>query len=52
MKVYIIVKAGSFGRDSSIFGVYSSEKAAKAKLVELGAVDNYDYEIVGEYVMD
>jgi hypothetical protein len=52
MKVYIIVKAGAFGSNSTIEGVYSSKKAATDKLVELGAEDNYDYEIVEEYVDD
>ena len=52
MKVYIIVKAGAFGSDSTIVGVYSSKKAATDKLLELDAVDSYDYEIVEEYVND
>jgi hypothetical protein len=50
MKVYIVIKNRNFG--SSIIGVYSSKVAAEAKLVEVGGVDNYDYEIVDEYVKD
>jgi hypothetical protein len=50
MKVYILIKSRNYG--SSVIGVYSSKAAAEAKLVEIGGVDNYDYEIVDEYVED
>jgi hypothetical protein len=50
MKVYIVIKNRNFG--SSIIGVYSSKIAASAKLVEVGGIDNYDYEVVEEYVED
>ena len=51
MKVYIVTKNTAYN-GTEIIGVYSSKKAATDKLVELGAVDNYDYEIVEEYVND
>ena len=49
MKVYIVTKNTAYN-GTKIIGVYSSEKAAKAKVAELGGEDNYDYDIVDEYV--
>jgi hypothetical protein len=49
MKVYIVTKNTAYN-GTKIIGVYSSKEAAKAKVAELGGVDNYDYDIVDEYV--